>query len=56
MNLDIDTNRNKAIILNREEISFIVYALVLSKSSVDESEHKRIDDILDNLQRSRYIN
>ena len=41
----------KTFVFNREEISFILYALIASKAQIDPSEHPVIDHLIDVLNK-----
>jgi len=41
----------KTFVFNREEISFILYALVASKAQIDVSEHPMIDHLIETLNK-----
>lgn len=41
----------KTFVFNREEISFILYALIASKGSIDSSEHPMIDHLIETLNK-----
>ena len=36
----------KTFVFNREELSILIYALVSSKQSIDESQHSTIDHLI----------
>jgi len=41
----------KTFVFNREELSFIIYALVASKEQIDPSQHAIIDNLIETLNK-----
>jgi hypothetical protein len=44
------------VVLDREEISILLYALIAVKGNLDPSITEQMDKLIDKLQKVKYIN
>lgn len=41
----------KTLVFTREQLSILLYALIASKGMIDPSEHSKIDDLIQTLNK-----